>query len=141
MDAINQSEIKNDLYEAVNGEWLKTAKIPEDKPATGGFNDLVDAIDRQLMDDFDQFTQTMPQDSRLQEAVKLYQLAKDFARRDQEGVAPLQKRLEQFTKLSSYADYQKHWAQFILEGSASPVSFDIDADMKNATAISMTILK
>lgn len=137
MDAINQSEIKNDLYEAVNGEWLKTAKIPEDKPATGGFNDLVDAIDRQLMDDFDQFTQTMPQDSRLQEAVKLYQLAKDFARRDQEGVAPLQKRLEQFTKLSSYADYQKHWAQFILEGSASPVSFDIDADMKNATVYAL----
>ena len=30
MDAINQAEIKNDLYEAVNGEWLKTAKIPED---------------------------------------------------------------------------------------------------------------
>lgn len=137
MDTINQSEIKNDLYEAVNGEWLKTAKIPEDKPATGGFNDLVDAIDRQLMDDFDQFTQTMPQDSRLQEAVKLYQLAKDFARRDQEGVAPLQKRLEQFTKLSSYADYQKHWAQFILEGSASPVSFDIDADMKNATVYAL----
>ena len=137
MDAINQAEIKNDLYEAVNGEWLKTAKIPEDKPATGGFNDLVDAIDRQLMDDFDQFTQTMPQDSRLQEAVKLYQLAKDFARRDQEGVAPLQKRLEQFTKLSSYADYQKHWSQFILEGSASPVSFDIDADMKNATVYAL----
>ena len=137
MDAINQAEIKNDLYEAVNGEWLKTAKIPEDKPATGGFNDLVDAIDRQLMDDFDQFTQTMPQDSRLQEAVKLYQLAKDFARRYQEGVAPLQKRLEQFTKLSSYADYQKHWAQFILEGSASPVSFDIDADMKNATVYAL----
>ena len=137
MDAINQAEIKNDLYEAVNGEWLKTAKIPEDKPATVGFNDLVDAIDRQLMDDFDQFTQTMPQDSRLQEAVKLYQLAKDFARRDQEGVAPLQKRLEQFTKLSSYADYQKHWSQFILEGSASPVSFDIDADMKNATVYAL----
>ena len=137
MDAINQAEIKNDLYEAVNGEWLKTAKIPEDKPATGGFNDLVDAIDRQLMDNFDQFTQTMPQDSRLQEAVKLYQLAKDFARRDQEGVAPLQKRLEQFTKLSSYADYQKHWSQFILEGSASPVSFDIDADMKNATVYAL----
>ncbi len=137
MDAINQTEIKNDLYEAVNGEWLKAAKIPEDKPATGGFNDLVDAIDRQLMDDFDQFTQTAPQDSRLQEAVKLYQLAKNFARRDQEGVTPLQKRLEQFTKLSSYTDYQKQWAQFILEGSASPVSFDIDADMKNATVYAL----
>ena len=32
---VNEQEIKNDLYEAVNGEWLKTAKIPDDKPATG----------------------------------------------------------------------------------------------------------
>lgn len=50
---VNEQEIKNDLYEAVNGEWLKTAKIPDDKPATGGFNDLVDEIDKQLMDDLD----------------------------------------------------------------------------------------
>lgn len=33
---VNEQEIKNDLYEAVNGEWLKTAKIPDDKPATVG---------------------------------------------------------------------------------------------------------
>ena len=34
MSTINQNELKNDLYEAVNGEWLKTAKIPDDKPAS-----------------------------------------------------------------------------------------------------------
>ena len=38
--AVNNELIKDDLYEAVNGGWLKTAKIPDDKPATGGFNDL-----------------------------------------------------------------------------------------------------
>ena len=48
--AVNNELIKDDLYEAVNGEWLKTAKIPDDKPATGGFNDLVDEIDKQLME-------------------------------------------------------------------------------------------
>ena len=29
--------IQDDLYEAVNGDWLKTAVIPEDRPMTGGF--------------------------------------------------------------------------------------------------------
>lgn len=33
--AVNNELIKDDLYEAVNGGWLKTAKIPDDKPATG----------------------------------------------------------------------------------------------------------
>ena len=50
--AVNNELIKDNLYEAVNGEWLKTAKIPDDKPATGGFNDLVDDIDKQLLDYF-----------------------------------------------------------------------------------------
>ena len=50
--AINKDLIKDDLYEAVNGEWIKEAQIPDDKPATGGFNDLVDDIDKQMMADF-----------------------------------------------------------------------------------------
>ncbi|WP_295728826.1 M13 family metallopeptidase [uncultured Limosilactobacillus sp.] len=137
MSSINKAQIKDDLYEAVNGEWLKTAQIPEDKPATGGFNDLVDQVDKQLMADFDQFSKQAPQDQRLQEATKLYQLAKDFDRREQEGVQPLLHRLDQFNRLTDYTDYQSHWAQFILEGSASPVSFDIDADMKNATVYAL----
>lgn len=33
---VNTAQIKDDLYLAVNGAWLKTAKIPADKPATGG---------------------------------------------------------------------------------------------------------
>ena len=40
---VNNELIKDDLYMAVNGDWLKTAKIPADKAATGGFYDLADA--------------------------------------------------------------------------------------------------
>ena len=137
MSTINQNELKNDLYEAVNGEWLKTAKIPDDKPATGGFNDLVDDIDKKLMGDLDELVKVPSDDSRLNEATKLYQLAKDFDRRDREGITPLQDRLAKLKALNSYDDYQKDWATLILEGSASPVSFDIDADMKNATVYAL----
>ena len=44
-EQINEQLIKDDLYMAVNGEWLKTAKIPADKATTGGFQDLADHID------------------------------------------------------------------------------------------------
>ena len=78
--AVNNELIKDDLYEAVNGEWLKTAKIPDDKPATGGFNDLVDEIDKQLMDDFDAYAEEKEksEDSRFNEMIKLYRLAKSL---------------------------------------------------------------
>lgn len=39
---MNKERLKQDFYETVNEEWQKTAKIPADKPATGGFQDLVD---------------------------------------------------------------------------------------------------
>lgn len=138
---IDMAKAKEDLYEAVNGEWLKTAEIPADRPATGGFNSLVDDIDKTLMDDFDAFLskQKSSQDARFNEMIKLYGLAKDFKRRDQEGTAPLKKALQPIESLQNYADYQKHWAELLLNGTASPVVFDIDADMKNARVYALFV--
>ena len=78
--AINKELIKDDLYEAVNGAWIKDAKIPDDKPATGGFNDLVDEIDKQMMADFEDYAdgKKPSDDSSIYEMNKLYRVAKKF---------------------------------------------------------------
>lgn len=137
--AVNNELIKDDLYEAVNGEWLKTAKIPDDKPATGGFNDLVDEIDKQLMDDFDAYAtgKEKSDDSRFNEMIKLYRLAKKFDWRKKVGPQPLKRMLASVEDLNSYEDYQSQWKNWILAGMPSPISFDIDADMKNATVYAL----
>ena len=137
--AVNNELIKDDLYEAVNGEWLKTAKIPDDKPATGGFNDLVGEIDKQLMDDFDAYAEgkEKSEDSRFNEMIKLYRLAKKFDWRKKVGPQPLKRMLASVENLNSYDDYQSQWKNWILAGMPSPISFDIDADMKNATVYAL----
>lgn len=137
--AVNNELIKDDLYEAVNGEWLKTAKIPDDKPATGGFNDLVDEIDKQLMDDFDAYAagKEKSDDSRFNEMIKLYRLAKKFDWRKKVGPQPLKRMLASVENLNSYENYQSQWKNWILAGMPSPISFDIDADMKNATVYAL----
>lgn len=137
--AVNNELIKDDLYEAVNGEWLKTAKIPDDKPATGGFNDLVDEIDKQLMDDFDAYAAGKEKsgDSRFNEMIKLYRLAKKFDWRKKVGPQPLKRMLASVENLNLYEDYQSQWKNWILAGMPSPISFDIDADMKNATVYAL----
>ncbi|WP_434737614.1 M13 family metallopeptidase [Limosilactobacillus sp.] len=131
--------IKDDLYEAVNGEWIKQAKIPDDKPATGGFNDLVDAIDKQMMDDFDAYAdgKEKSDDARFNEMIKLYRVAKKFELRKKIGPKALQRVLSSVTDLQSYDDYQNQWRNWIMAGLPSPVSFDIDADMKNATVYAL----
>ncbi|WP_409022326.1 M13 family metallopeptidase [Dellaglioa sp. P0083] len=130
---INKQLIKDDLYEAVNGEWLKTAKIPDDKPATGGFNDLADEIDKTLMADFEK----MSADSNvkaplMQEFLNYYDLAADFDRRESEGTLPLKKVLAPLENLTSLADFDNKWADFVRAGYPTPLGFDVDADMKNA---------
>ena len=137
--AVNNELIKDDLYEAVNGGWLKTAKIPDDKPATGGFNDLVNEIDKQLMDDFDAYAtgKEKSDDSRFNEMIKLYRLAKKFDWRKKVGPQPLKRMLASVENLNSYEDYQSQWKNWSLAGMPSPISFDIDADMKNATVYAL----
>ena len=137
--AVNNELIKDDLYEAVNGGWLKTAKIPDDKPATGGFNDLVNEIDKQLMDDFDAYAtgKEKSDDYRFNEMIKLYRLAKKFDWRKKVGPQPLKRMLASVENLNSYEDYQSQWKNWILAGMPSPISFDIDADMKNATVYAL----
>lgn len=131
--AINEALIKDDLYEAVNGDWIKTATIPDDKPATGGFNDLVDEIDQQLMGDFDTLKEHAETESApMQEFLKYYRLALDFDRREREQTTPLKQVLAPLTAMTSYADFQKNWADWLISGMPSPLGFDIDADMKNA---------
>ena len=139
--AINKELIKDDLYEAVNGAWIKDAKIPDDKPATGGFNDLVDEIDKQMMADFEDYAdgKKTSDDPRFNEMIKLYRVAKKFDLRKKVGPVPLQRLLASVTALDSYADYQKQWKNWVLMGMLSPVSFDIDADMKNATVYALFV--
>ena len=47
-----KARIQDDLYEAINGEWIEKAIIPEDKPMTGGFNTLNEEVEKTMMGDF-----------------------------------------------------------------------------------------
>ena len=49
--------IQDDLYEAVNGEWLEKAEIPSDRPTAGGFSELDQNVEKILMNDFKEFAE------------------------------------------------------------------------------------
>lgn len=133
MATISQTAVKQDLYDAVNGDWLKTAEIPDDHASTGGFMDLVDAIEKTLMHDFDAMAagETEPTDPQLAEFIKFYQLTKDFKQRDAAGANPILPCLKQIDSLSDFADLQQRMPDWIYDGLPLPFSLDVDADMKN----------
>ena len=94
--------IQDDLYEAVNGEWLKTAVIPDDKPITGGFASLDEGVEKLMMADFKAFaegskTTDIPQ---MKYAVALYKKVLDAKRRNEEGIAPALPLLEKLRAMA-----------------------------------------
>ncbi|MFD1318130.1 M13 family metallopeptidase [Loigolactobacillus zhaoyuanensis] len=133
-DDNKSSRLQDDFYGAINADWLKTAKIPADRPATGGFQDLVENIEQNLMADFAamQAGKQQPDNPMLGEFLKYYALAADFKQRDQQGAAPLQPYLERIAALDDLADWQAGLKDWMLAGLPVPFDLDVDADMKNA---------
>ncbi|MEJ6347998.1 M13-type metalloendopeptidase [Holzapfeliella sp. He02] len=124
---------KDNLYLAVNAEWLKTAEIPGDKPATGSFNKIAENVEKTLMADFEDFAsgKKEPQTKELKEAVKLYQLALDFDKRNADGAEPIQEDLAKLTNLKDFAEFNQQAGQLSKTGFALPIDFGVNIDMKD----------
>jgi putative endopeptidase len=132
---LDSNLIKQDLYEAVNGEWLKTAVIPGDHSTTGGFTDLADNIEKTLMSDFSDLLagKLEPQNAEMAAFKQFYALTSDFAKREADGATPLKPYLDRIEALTNYQDLSDQLADWILTGLPTPFNLEIDSDMKNST--------
>lgn len=129
---MDTSLIKEDFYEAVNGQWIKDATIPADKPATGGFQDLVDQIDDLLLEETEKFQLDPTKlNAAMQEYVNYFQLANDYQTRDAQGAEPMKPLLQRVEALQDLTDLDDQLADWLLAGLPLPFGLDIDADMKN----------
>ena len=127
--------IQDDLYEAVNGEWLKTAVIPDDRPTTGGFSTLAQEVEKTMMADFKAFSEgTRSTDiPEMRYAISLYKKVLNAERRNREGIAPILPLLEKIKSLETPEDLNKVSADFFLQGLSLPIDMDVDVDMADAT--------
>ena len=134
--------IQDDLYEAVNGEWLKTAVIPEDKPTTGGFSTLAQNVEKIMMEDFKAFAEgTKTSDiPEMKYAISLYKKVIDEDRRNKEGIAPVLPLLEKIKSLKTVDDLNEVAAEFLIQGLDLPIDMDVAADMQDATKHSFIVL-
>ncbi len=134
--------IQDDLYEAVNGEWLETAVIPDDRPVTGGFSILDQDVEKTMMADFRAFaagekTSEIPE---MRYAVALYRKVLDTERRNREGIAPVLPLLEKIRAIRTAEALNEAAADLYLSGIDLPIQLEVDADMQDATKNSMIVM-
>ncbi len=124
--------IQDDLYMFVNQEKLDKLEIPDDKPCAGGFNELADSVEKIMMDEFLEMTESAsyPNDY-LKRACLLYAIAKDEAAKAKHGIAPALKNLSVLDELKSTDDFSRLYKTLALKGIPTPVGIGVDTDMKN----------
>ena len=127
--------IQDDLYEAVNGEWLKNAVIPDDRPTTGGFSSLDQDVEKIMMADFKAFADGKKSSdiSEMRYAISLYKKILDERKRNEDGIKPVLPTLEKIKALETVEDLNKVAKEFYLESLPLPIDMDVTEDMTDAT--------
>ncbi|WP_297818634.1 M13 family metallopeptidase [uncultured Lactobacillus sp.] len=134
------TRIQDNLYLAVNSEWLSKAEIPADRTSTG-INLILDMkIEDRMMKDFADFAsgkKQVPDVKNLQKAINLYKLAIDFDKRNNDGAKPIQKDLKKLASLNNFADLNKQAASLVKEGFDFPIDVFVSEDMKDTSHYSL----
>jgi len=127
------TNIKDDFYEVVNHDWLETAEIPSDKPATGGFQDIAENIEQLLIKQLNEMSvdESKIPEGKMKEAIAFYRLANDYNKRNSLKSEPIQDLLDRIHAIDSYQDLNQQLASWIKDGLALPFEFFVDADMKD----------
>lgn len=127
------TNLKDDFYEAINKDWLETAEIPADKPATGGFQDLAEDIEQLLINELKEMSsnETNLTEGKLKEAVTFYRLANDYDKRNSLKASPIKDLLERIRGINNYNNLNQQLVSWLKEGLPLPFEFFVDADMKN----------
>ena len=126
--------LQDDFYDYVNGEWAETAVIPDDKPSTGGFMDLIQDIENLMLDITGKWQrgEELPEDSILQNFVKYHKMVADFDAREAAGVAPAMPLINEIKALSSFEDYTSKLGTYELAGKPNLMPFSVSPDFMNA---------
>ena len=112
---------QDNLYLAVNSEWLEKAKIPSDRSRISSFDGIDLNIEKELMNDFANFAAGKKELPNIP----------NFDKRNADGAEPIQADLEVLTGLRDFADLNLKAADLYKNGFGLPFSLYVEADMKN----------
>ena len=135
------TRIQDDLYMAINEDFLATAVIPEDRPTTGGFSDLDQGVEKILMKDFKEFANGEKKSDikEIEYATELYKKVIDTEKRNSDGITPIMPLLATIKSIKTIEDLNSISTRLALGDLDLPFAMGVDNDMADATKYSFVI--
>ena len=122
-----------DFYNYVSGSWMKTAKIPADKPAWGSFYMLMEKTDEQCLSILDDLLKKeYPKGSEGEKIQTLYKEYISWDKRNADGLKPLELYFQKIDAIHSLNDLQNYLQEMTSKRANHICPIGVYADMKNS---------
>lgn len=123
----------DDFYNYVSGSWMKTAKIPADKPAWGSFYMLMEKTDEQCLSILDDLLKKeYPEGSEGEKIQTLYKEYISWDKRNADGLKPLELYFQKIDAIHSLNDLQNYLQEMTSKRANHICPIGVYADMKNS---------
>ena len=134
---------QDDLYRAVNGNWLENTEIPADKSSYGAFHKLRDESEEALRDIIEDAADSSgePRTAEQKKVGDFYRSFMDDARAEQLGVKPLRSELQRIDAVSRVGLIPKQLVHFMQQQINSPIAGYVHQDAKNPNQYVMDLFQ
>lgn len=124
---------QDDIYNFVNGTWMKTAKIPSDKSTWGSFNKLAEDTDNNSMKILHSLlNEKFATGSEGQKIQDLYATYMNMAKRNADGIAPIKANIAKIDAIKNLSDLQNYLISVTKDDENVLFGWDVDSDLKDS---------
>lgn len=124
----------NDFFRFVNGKWLDTVKIPEDKIAVGGFNQLAEDNREKLKNLLEEALKNDGTAGSIEQKIgDFYGSGMDTATRDKRGYEPIKPMLAAIDNIKDLPSLMVYVTDAYKRGDGSIIGFGVGPDQKNSS--------
>ena len=125
---------KEDFFRYVNGAWLDSTEIPNDRTRWGSFDELRQRTDEDALALLEKTANKENLDGKTDQgkAVFLYKSIMDTVTRNKQGIEPVKPYLAKIDAIQTKEDLQDFLTEMSEYGSAGFFAFSVGADSKNS---------
>jgi putative endopeptidase len=126
--------LQDDFYDAVNSDWINTAKIEQGKSTASTFEDVNDKVESQIKDIINSLTANenkYNENSDEKKIINLYNNILNVKERDEEGIKPVKDILDEIKSAQTIDDITKLWSNKRIINPT--IQFSVERDIKDVS--------